>query len=187
MELWQIALVVIVIAAAVIALAVLLQQRTRTQKLSGRFGPEYQHTLEETGDRRAAERELHAREQRVGEMAIRPLTADERDRFTPAWRSVQARFVDDPSGSITEADLLVTKLMATRGYEVGEDFERRAADVSVDHGQVVSDYRVAHAIAERHATDGVETEDLRQAMIHYRALFDDLLEVEEQEPAGARK
>jgi glycine/D-amino acid oxidase-like deaminating enzyme len=179
MELWQIALVVIVLAAAGIGLAMLFRQRTRTQELSGRFGPEYRHTLDEAGDKRAAEQELQAREARVRQMEIRPLTTEERDRFAPAWRSVQARFVDDPSGSITEADLLVTELLAARGYEVGEDFERKSADVSVDHGQVVGEYRLAHAIAERHATDGVDTEELRQAMIHYRALFDELLEVDE--------
>jgi hypothetical protein len=180
MELWQIALVLILIAAAGVALAMLLQERKRTEKLSAQFGPEYRHMLDEAGDKRAAERELHAREERVRKMQIRPLTDDEHNRFAPAWQKVQARFVDDPAGSITEADLLLTKLMATRGYEVGEDFERRAADVSVDHPQVVGEYRVAHEIAVRNATDGVETEELRQAMIHYRALFDDLLEVEEK-------
>jgi hypothetical protein len=179
MELWQIAavLILIAIAAAGVAFAVLLQERKRTEKLSAQFGPEYRHTISEAGDRRAAERELESREHRVREMEIRPLTQEEHDRFAPAWQKIQARFVDDPPASISEADLLLTKLMATRGYEVGKDFEQRAADVSVDHPQVVSEYRVAHDIAERSATEGVETEELRQAMIHYRALFDDLLEV----------
>jgi hypothetical protein len=180
MELWQIAVVLILIAAAGVALAMLLQERKRTEKLSSQFGPEYRHALGESGDRRAAERELQSREQRVRKMEIRPLTHEEHDRFAPAWQKVQARFVDDPAGSITEADLLLTKLMATRGYEVRQDFERRAADVSVDHPQVVGEYRFAHETAVRNATDGVETEELRQAMIHYRALFDDLLEVGEQ-------
>ncbi len=185
MELWQIAavLILIAIAAAGVAFAVLLQERKRTEKLSAQFGPEYRHTISEAGDRRAAEHELESREQRVRQMEIRPLTHEEHDRFAPAWLQIQARFVDDPPGSISEADQLLTKLMATRGYEVGKDFEERAADVSVDHPQVVSEYRVARDIAERSATEGVETEELRQAMIHYRALFDDLLEVgEEAEP-----
>jgi len=181
MELWQIAVVLVLIAAAGLSLWMLLQERKRTEKLSAQFGPEYRHTVGEAGDRREAEKELQSREHRVREMEIRPLTQEEHDEFAPAWQKVQARFVDDPSGSITEADLLLTKLMATRGYEVGEDFERRAADVSVDHPQVVGEYRVAHDIAVRSATDGVETEELRQAMIHYRSLFDDLLEVGDDE------
>jgi hypothetical protein len=181
MELWQIAVVLVLIAAAGLALWMLLQERKRTEKLSAQFGPEYRHAVGEAEDRREAEKELQSREHRVREMEIRPLTQEEHDEFAPAWQKVQARFVDDPSGSITEADLLLTKLMATRGYEVGEDFERRAADVSVDHPQVVGEYRVAHDIAVRSATDGVETEELRQAMIHYRALFDDLLEVGDDE------
>jgi hypothetical protein len=180
MELWQIIVIVaVVIVAFGIGAWVVMRQR-RTQELSGRFGPEYRETIEQTGDQRAAERELEQRQKRVSEMEIHPLTADEQERFSAEWQSVQAQFVDDPSGAISQADRLVQTVMGARGYEVGEDFERRAADVSVDHPQVVSEYRAAHKIAMQHAEEGVGTEELRQAMVHYRALFAELLEAEDR-------
>lgn len=183
MELWLIIALVIVVAAAIAAGAYLFSQRRRTQELSGRFGPEYRHAVEETGDRRAAEKELEERQKRVEEMEIRDLPAHEQERFATAWRKVQAQFVDDPSGAISQADALVQELLTARGYEVGEGFDRVAADASVHHGQVVSEYRQAHAISERHAAGGVDTEELRQAMVHYRALFDDLLGTTTPAPA----
>ena len=186
MEPWQIALIVVVLAVvAGGAVLLLFRQRQRTERLTGRFGPEYRHALEDHGDRRAAETELEARQRRVEELEIRTLTAEEHDRFASAWRRVQARFVDDPSGTISEADRLVEQLMETRGYPVAEGFEQRAADVSVGHGQVAIEYREAHAIAERHAAEGVDTETLRQALVHYRALFDELLEVDQRAPVEA--
>lgn len=179
-----IAIAVVVIAAIGTAIYLTNRQR-RTQELSGRFGPEYQRAIEETGDRGAAEQELQAREERVQRMEIRSLPPEDRERYAQEWRTVQARFVDDPSGSISLADRLVQEVMRARGFDVDGDFDQRAADVSVHHAQAVSEYRQAHDIAERHAAAGVETEDLRQAMVHYRAVFDDLLEVESREPAAA--
>jgi len=185
MELVLIIVAAIVVIAA-IGLAVYFWSRSRrTQDLSGRFGPEYQRALEETGDRSAAEQELQARQERVKQMEIRTLPPDQREKYAAEWRTVQTRFVDDPSGSISLADRLVEDVLGARGFDVDGDFDQRAADVSVGHAHVVSEYRKAHDIAERHAASGVETEELRQAMVHYRAVFDDLLESDSREPAAA--
>jgi hypothetical protein len=181
MELWQIALIVVAAIVVVGAVLWLMNQRNRTEHLTERYGPEYQRTLEATGDKREAERELQDREERVKEYEIKPLSAEQRDRYVAKWKETQGEFVDDPSGAIAQADSLVQDVMGERGYPMG-DFQQRSADVSVDHPHVVEAYRAAHTIAERHATGGVETEDLRQAMVHYRALFDDLLETDETEP-----
>jgi hypothetical protein len=176
METWQIA-VIVVVALVVVAGGWMVVQRQRTQKLTEKFGPEYQRTVEASGDQRAAERELQARTERVKSFEIRALSTEQRDQYLASWKESQAHFVDDPSGAISQADVLVQQVMLARGYPMA-DFEQRAADISVDHPHVVDEYRAAHNVAERHATGGVETEDLRQAMVHYRALFDDLLETD---------
>lgn len=181
MQLWQIALIVVVAIVVIGAVVWMMNQRNRTEHLTERYGPEYQRTLEATGDKREAERELQDREERVKEYEIKPLSPEQRDRYVAKWKETQADFVDDPSGAIAQADSLVQDVMGERGYPVG-DFEQRSADISVDHPHVVEEYRAAHTIAERHANGGVETEDLRQAMVHYRALFDDLLETDQAEP-----
>lgn len=181
MQLWQIALIVVVAIVVIGAVVWMMNQRNRTEHLTERYGPEYQRTLEATGDKREAERELQDREERVKEYEIRPLSPEQRDRYVAKWKETQATFVDDPSGAIAQADSLVQNVMGERGYPVG-DFEQRSADISVDHPHVVEEYRAAHTIAERHANGGVETEDLRQAMVHYRALFDDLLETDQAKP-----
>lgn len=155
--------------------------RVRSQRLRQRFGPEYERTVSTTeGNVRKAEAELEARAKRVAKLQIRPLTSTDAERFDAAWRGVQARFVDDPRGAVTEADRLVGEVMAARGYPVG-DFEQRVADVSVDHADVVMNYRAAREIALQHAEGKATTEDLRQAMVHYRALFRDLLETVKDE------
>ena len=181
MQLWQIALIVVVAIVVIGAVVWMMNQRNRTEHLTERYGPEYQRTVEATGDKREAERELQDREERVKEYEIKPLSPEQRDRYVVKWKETQADFVDDPSGAIAQADSLVQDVMGERGYPVG-DFEQRSADISVDHPHVVEEYRAAHTIAERHANGGVETEDLRQAMVHYRALFDDLLETDQAEP-----
>jgi hypothetical protein len=172
---------VIVLAIALVAAigaAVWLYMRSRrTEHLQERFGPEYERTLAEHRDQRKAERELEQRAERVEHLNIRPLTPAERDRYVELWQSTQARFVDDPTGATEEADQLVGEVMAERGYPVG-DFEQRAADVSVQHPRVVEHYRAAHAIAVQNARGDADTEELRQALVHYRALFEDLLETE---------
>ncbi len=173
---------VMVIAAAAIAIAVwLLLRRRRTEQLRHRFGPEYERAVREKGDVRSAEATLEARQARVEKLHIRPLAPDDAARFAREWRNVQALFVDDPKAAITSADRLVGEVMHARGYPVG-DFEQRVEDISVDHPDVVRNYRAAHDIAQDHARGRASTEDLRQAMVHYRALFNDLLGSQPAEP-----
>jgi hypothetical protein len=167
--------------AVLVALAVVyyVQQRRRAH-LRSRFGPEYDRTVRETHDLRKAESTLAARERRVARLSIRPLSPADQSRFTESWTRVQARFVDDPTAAVTEADRLVGEVMHARGYPLG-DFDQRAADISVDHPHVVEHYRAARDIAQRHARGQASTEDLRQAFVHYRALFSDLLTAREPE------
>jgi LPXTG-motif cell wall-anchored protein len=160
----------------------MLTRRRRTEQLAQRFGPEYERTVERMGSRGKAEADLAAREKRVHKLEIVPLAPQEAQRFRTEWQSLQARFVDSPRSAMAEADLLVRDLMTRRGYPVG-DFETRAADISVDHPHVVEHYRAAHEIALRHQRGQADTEAMRQALVHYRALFSDLLEVEGQPAA----
>jgi len=169
---------VVVLLVVIGVVAWLLIQRRQTEELRERFGPEYKRTVNELGDPRRAESELAAREKRLEQFNIRPLTAQEHERFAQAWRSTQARFVDDPTKAIKEADRVVVDLMRTRGYPIG-DFEQRAADISVDHPTVVENYRAARDIAIANERGAADTEDLRKAFVHYRALFEDLLETSE--------
>jgi hypothetical protein len=169
-----VAIVVVVILAIVAGVAFAVTRKRRTEQLRSRFGPEYDQALKETGDRSRAEASLKEREKRVEALNIRPLGKEEAARFRESWQQVQARFVDDPKGAVTEADQLLGNVMSKRGYPVG-DFEQRAADISVEHPMVVKHYRAGHEIALRHAQGKASTEDLRQAMIHYRTLFTDLV------------
>ena len=166
--------IAILVLLAVIA-AALLMRRNRSQRLAQRFGPEYDRTVENTGSRSRAEAELAAREKRREKLEIQPLDAAEAQRFRMEWDQVQARFVDNPRSAVSEADLLVRDVMMRRGYPMG-DFDARAADLSVDHPRVVEHYRAAHAIALRDAQGEADTESLRQAFVHYRVLFDELLQ-----------
>ena len=168
-----IAIVVVLVLLALLAFFAGRQRRSRN--LQDTFGPEYERTVEETGDRRAAETELRERTERRAGFDIVPLEPEARDRYIEAWRNTQAQFVDDPVEATREADRLITSVMRDRGYPV-DDFEQRAADISVDHPQVVDDYRAAHAIAARNDRSEATTEDLRQALVHYRSLFEELLE-----------
>jgi hypothetical protein len=164
---------VVLIGIVGIASAMFLRKH-KTERLQTRFGPEYARAVEESGGRRKAEAGLEQRQKRVEGFAIRPLAASDRERYLASWHKVQAEFVDDPKKSVSEADQLLGDVMSTRGYSVGE-FEQRSADISVDHPLVVENYRAAHEIAMRHASGQATTEDLRQAMIHYRTLFDELV------------
>jgi hypothetical protein len=168
-------LVIIMAAIAAGAALVWYLQQQRSRRLRERFGPEYERARTQLGDVRRAEATLAAREHRVQKLHIRALAAADVSHFAEVWRHVQTLFVDDPGGAIREADHLVNEVMRAKGYPVA-DFEQRAADISVDHPQVVEHYRAARAIAERNDAGKASTEDLRQAVIHYRALFDDLLE-----------
>lgn len=165
----------------VVALAWLGVDRRRSRHLQERFGPEYRRTVAERGDRRAAESELREREQVRERLEIRPLSERQRERYGSEWEQVQSDFVDNPSDAVAEADRLVAEVMRERGYPV-DDFEQQAALVSVDHPDVVANYREGHAIYLSFDGGDTSTEDLRRAMQHYRALFDDLLESPAEEP-----
>ena len=166
--------IAIVLAVVIAAIVYVALRRRRSVKLRSRFGPEYERTMQDVGDRRRAEAELHDRQKRVAKFDIRPLTVSERDRFTDAWRTIQAEFVDQPKQAVIKADDLLTEVMRARGYPT-EDFEQRSADLSVDHPSVVQNYRAGRELAVRDGQGQAVTEDLRQAMIHFRALFDELV------------
>jgi hypothetical protein len=170
----QIAIIVAIVVLVVGAIVAFYLQRRRTEKLRQHFGPEYDRAVAEGGDRRLAEARLEERTERVKKFHLRPLVEEDRARFTEQWDRVQAHFVDAPAGAVAEADQLIGDLMATCGYPMG-DFEQRAADISVEHPIVAQNYRAAHEIAVRQAKGQASTEDLRRAMIHYRALFEDLV------------
>ena len=169
---------IVVLVIAVIAIAAIafgISRKHRSQKLREHFGPEYDRVVKREGDVRKGEGVLEFRERRHHKFEIRPLSSTDRSSFLYRWNDVQSRFVDDPKSAVTQADSLVTDAMQARGYPMG-DFEQRAADISVDHPVVVENYRAGHAIALRHGRGEASTEDLRQAMVHYRTLFQELLD-----------
>jgi hypothetical protein len=173
-------LIVVLIAAATWAWS---RRKKQSERLRQRFGTEYGRSVDELGSRSKAESELKAREVRVEQLSITPLAPPDAARFTQAWNALQSRFVDNPKGVVVQADELVRELMLKRGYPMG-DFERRAADISVDHPAVVETYRAAQAIAVRDQRGEADTEELRKAVVHYRALFDELLEVKRPRQAA---
>jgi hypothetical protein len=172
----QIAIITAVAVLLVAGIAIVFSIRKRkTERLRTQFGGvEYNRAVKEGGNRQKAEAVLDKRADRVESFHIQPLGPGDRTRFVESWRRVQARFVDGPGGALTEADQLLRDVMSTRGYPVS-DFEQRAADISVDHPLVLEHYRSAHEIAVRQTQGQASTEDLRQAMIHYRALFEELV------------
>jgi FtsZ-interacting cell division protein ZipA len=171
-----IVIVTLLVGVIIFLAALLITQKRRSQQLQSRFGPEYDRAVRQYGDQRHAEEELAARERRVTRFRIVPLSRDDAARFAEAWQAVQNRFVDDPNAAVQEADRKVRELMQRRGYPMS-DFEQQAADLSVDHPSVVENYRAAHQIALRNEGGTASTEELRKAVIHYRAIFDELLEV----------
>ena len=172
----------IVLAAAVIVIIALLawlymrNRRSKTAGLRQKFGPEYDRAVLTHGSERKAEAKLADRKERVEKLNLRDLDRVESEKFSRQWESVQSRFVDSPKGAVAEADDLVSSVMKARGYPVS-DFDQRTADISVDHPRVVENYRSAHEIALRVGKDQATTEDLRTAMIHYRSLFEELVQV----------
>jgi hypothetical protein len=183
---WVWIVIAIVAAIVIVAVAVSIVGKRRTTMLRDQFGPEYDRTVGLAEDRRAAEGELAARRERRRGLDIRPLSPSVRDGYVERWRLVQAGFVDDPGESLMKADRLVLIVMRERGYPM-DDFEQRAADISVDHPGVVDHYRAAHAISGSAEEQQATTEDIRQGFMHYRALFEDLLEVEEDQVPHARE
>jgi hypothetical protein len=172
--------VVALVTMAAIAFLLARSTRRRHAGLRSRFGPEYEREVEQHGSVSRAERELLSREKRIRKQHLHPLSESDRARSAASWRTVQARFVDDPSGAVQAADELIQSVMTGQGYD-NESFDQRVADLSVDHAHVVQHYRAAHDLAETNRQGRADTEQLRQAMVHYRALFADLLE---QQPDG---
>ncbi len=166
---------VAVIVVLLVIIGVLAARQQRSRNLKQDFGPEYNRVVAEQGDQRSAERELAERRKRVDDFEIRPLEPAARERYAERWTVAQRRFVDEPEAAVGEAHELVQQVMHDRGYPVDQDFEQRAADVSVDHPEVVENYRAAHAISVRAHNGQADTEQLRQSMVHFRALFDELL------------
>jgi FtsZ-interacting cell division protein ZipA len=166
---------VVVIAIVVVIAALFVERKRRSERLKQQFGPEYDRTLRQHGDASRAEAALLEREKRVEKFSIRALSPMDRDRYATEWANVQKRFVDDPSGAVTQAEKLVTAVMTARGYPMG-DFEQRAADISVHYPGVVQNYRSAREITLRHSQGKSSTEDLRQSMVYFRSLFDELLD-----------
>ncbi len=162
----------IIVAAIVVAIWEGRRHRNRTERLQEAFGSEYDRAVATKG-KSSGEAELANREERLHQLSVRPLLPFEIDRFARMWTATQARFVDEPGSAVADADRLVCDVMLSRGYDVG-DFEQRAADVSVDHKDVVANYRSAHALSVKHSRGQATTEDLRRAMVHYRALFTEL-------------
>jgi hypothetical protein len=174
-------IVIAVAALVILALGVVVvMSRQRRERLRGRFGPEYDRAVAEHGGRRGAEAELARREEQRERLDIVPLSQEARERHAESWREVQTGFVDEPSQAVTQADRLVTEVMRERGYPMDE-FDQRVADISVDHPEVVEHYRAAHEIHLANEDGEASTEDLRQAVVHYRALFNELLDETESE------
>ncbi|WBB49415.1 hypothetical protein O3597_02570 [Verrucosispora sp. WMMA2044] len=173
--------VLVILVVAAIAAAVVVAGRRRA--LRQRFGPEYDHVVAEQDSRSAAERELRDRERRHAELELVPLTPESRARYAEAWEELQVRFVDAPAETVGQADELVSRLIAERGYPTGE-FDDQIAHLSVEHARTLGHYRDAHEIHLRNSRGEASTEDLRQAVVHYRALFSDLLGEESPVAAG---
>ena len=180
-----IAAIVVILAVTGVAVRLALTRR-RSERLREKFGPEYERTLSDAGDQRAAEADLAAREQKRKKLDIVPLSLESGEKYAERWRTVQIAFVDNPSSAVGDADRLVIEVMRERGYPV-EDFDQRAADISVDHPDVVENYRSAHRIHLAQREREISTEEQRQALVHYRALFDKLLETEQGHTADEGK
>ncbi|MFY1596081.1 hypothetical protein [Micromonospora sp. WMMD737] len=174
--------VIVLVVLVIAAVAVAARSYARRRALRSRFGPEYDRAVAEQDSRTAAERELRERERRHAELTLTPLAPESRARYSAAWEELQVRFVDSPAETVGEADELVTRLIAERGYPTGE-FSDQIAHLSVEHARTLGHYRDAHDIHLRNSRGEASTEELRQAVVHYRALFADLLG---EEPVGAR-
>jgi hypothetical protein len=174
MDTWVWIVIIAAVVLVVLAIAYVATTSRRRRGLQDRFGPEYDRTVDSADSRRAAESELREREQRHDELDIRELTPAARDRYFEEWRMVQVRFVDGPGEAVREADSLVQQVMRDRGYPV-DDFDTRADVVSVDHPHVVENYRAAHGVWAANEHGEATTEDLRQSLVHYRSLFEELL------------
>jgi len=184
MSTWVWVAIAIVVALVVLGAIWFGIRARRSRGLKDRFGREYDRVAADAPTKREAESELRERERRRDEFEIRPLDPQVRDRYRAEWTEIQARFVDDPAGAVPDADRLIQAVMRERGYPV-EDFDTRAADLSVDHPDVVEHYRAGHGLAVAHERGNASTEDLRHAVRHYRALFTELVESRDTAEATA--
>ena len=171
-----IAVVVIVVIMGII-MAPMFARRRKSQKFQNKYGPEYDRTVQSAGNEKKAQAELKDRQKHVDTLNIRPLSVSERDRYQAEWTAIQAKFVDQPGQATVEADHLIMEVMKVRAYPVS-DFDQRAADISVNYPTLVSNYRAAREIAIKNEKHSASTEELRQALIYYRSLFDELLKEE---------
>jgi hypothetical protein len=178
MDTWVWIVIGVIVAIVVLGVVFGALRTRRSRSLQDQFGPEYDRTVDKAGGRREAERELAERQKRHDELELKPLSQDARERYLQQWQVTQGRFVDDPTGAVSEADDLVQRVMRDRGYPV-DDFEQRAADISVEHPELVEKYRTANGIARASERGEASTEDLRHSVRHYRALFVELLEVDD--------
>jgi Tfp pilus assembly protein PilX len=177
----------VIVAILIVIAAVFVMRRRRSNQLKSRFGPEYDRAVrQQDGDARRAEAALADRERRVEAFPLRPLSPVDREAYAMEWAAVQRRFVDDPSAAVGTADRLVNRVMTDRGYPM-TNFEQRAADISVSYPAVVQNYRAGHEIVVRHSDGQATTEELRQAMVHYRSLFDELLQPAKVEPIDNKR
>jgi hypothetical protein len=176
MDTWVWIVIGVIVAVVVLGLLFSALRTRQSRSLQDQFGREYDRTVDKAGGRREAERELAERQKRHDELELRPLSQDARERYVREWQVTQGRFVDDPTGAVSEADDLVQRVMRDRGYPV-DDFEQRAADISVEHPDLVEKYRTANGIAQASERGEASTEDLRHSVRHFRALFVELLEV----------
>jgi len=178
MDTWVWIVIGVIVAIVVLGVVFSALRTRRSRSLQDQFGGEYDRTVDKAGGRREAERELAERQKRHDELELKPLSQDARDSYLQQWQVTQGRFVDDPTGAVSEADDLVQRVMRDRGYPV-DDFEQRAADISVEHPELVEKYRTANGIARASERGEASTEDLRHSVRHYRALFVELLEVDD--------
>jgi FtsZ-interacting cell division protein ZipA len=183
MDTWVWVLIAIVAVIVIVVVVWLALSKRRTTTLRDQFGSEYDRTLQQTDSRREAEADLSARRERREQLNIRPLTTAAQERYSSQWQQVQSRFVDQPAVSLGQADELVLQVMRERGYPM-DDFEQRAADISVDHPEVIEHYRAGQAVTSSAASGEATTEDMRQGLVHYRALFEELLGVDSETDRG---
>jgi hypothetical protein len=186
MSTWVWIVIAVIVAIVVLGVVASALRTRRSRSLQERFGREYDRTVDKAGGRREAEQELREREKRHDALELRPLAHEARERYLLQWQATQGRFVDDPTGAVSEADDLVQRVMRDRGYPV-DDFEQRAADISVEHPDLVEKYRTANGIARASERGEASTEDLRHSVRHYRALFVELLELPDDEDASPRE
>jgi hypothetical protein len=186
MDTWVWIVIAVIVAIVVLGVVFSALRTRRSRSLQDQFGREYDRTVDKAGGRREAERELAERQKRHDELELKPLSQDARERYLQQWQVTQGQFVDDPTGAVSEADDLVQRVMRDRGYPV-DDFEQRAADISVEHPELVEKYRTANGIARASERGEASTEDLRHSVRHYRALFVELLEVDDGGEDGSTR